>query len=78
MSQEYYEACLTELESATSHDELLRAWHSFDFDALTFDERDSLNYCFMRNRDKIRGYRTKLNTDYDLANYCRGGELDED
>ena len=78
MSQDYYESCLAELESATSHDDLLRAWHSFDFDALTFDERESLNYTFTQVRDAIRGYRTRLDTDYDLANYCRGGELDED
>lgn len=78
MSRRYYEECLSKLKNATTHDELLHAWHSFDFDQLTWDERDDLNRKFCDFRDEIRGYSNKLDTDYDLANFCPGGDLDED
>ena len=72
MSRRYYEECLSELENATTHDELLHAWQ------LTWDERNDLDRKFCDFRDEIRGYSNKLDTDYDLANFCRGGDLDED
>ncbi len=78
MSRRYYDECLRKLENATTHDELLLAWHSFDFGKLTWDERNDLDRKFCDFRDKIRGYSNKLDTDYDLANFCRGGALDED
>ena len=78
MSRRYYDECLRKLENATTHDELLLAWHSFDFGKLTWDERNDLDRKFCDLRDKIRGYSNKLDTDYDLANFCRGGALDED
>lgn len=78
MSRRYYEKCLSELENATTQDELLLAWHSFDFDQLTWDERNDLDRKCCDLRDEIRGYSNKLDTDYDLANFCHGGDLDED
>jgi hypothetical protein len=78
MSRRYYEECLSELESATTQDELLQTWHSFDFDQITQEERDDLSRNFCKLRDKIRGYSNKLDSDYDLANFCHGGDLDED
>lgn len=78
MSRRYFEECLSELESATTHSELLQAWHSFDFDQLESYERDDLDRKFCELRDEIRGYSNKLDTDYDLANFCHGGDLDEE
>lgn len=78
MSKKYFNECSSELSSASTHDELLRASHSFDRDQLTRFERDSLNRLFCEKRDEIRGYKNDLSTDYDLANFCRGGDLDED
>ena len=69
---------VTVLESATTQEDLLSAWHSFDFDRLTWDERDSLDRKSNNLRDKLRGYRNKLDTDYDRANFCHGGDLDDD
>ena len=75
---QYYQECSSELESATSHDDLLRAWHSFDFSRLTYEHRDLLSQQFDEIRDRIRGYSLDLSSDYKLANFCHGGDLDED
>lgn len=78
LGKQYYEKCLIELENASSQEGLLTAWRSFDFAKITWDERDNLNRRFCEIRDKIRGYKNKLDTDFDLADFCRGGDLTED
>lgn len=76
--EQYYEECFSALESATSHDELLQAWHSFDFSRLTYEHREQLDHEFYKRRDQIRGYSRDFSSDWKLANFCHGGDLDED
>ena len=78
MSRRYFEECLSELENSISHQDLLRSWHSFDFDKLTWNERSELEHKFCEIRDEIRGYSNKLDTDFELADFCHGGDLTDD
>ena len=70
MSKKYFEQYKDELESATNYEELLGKWHGFDFDKITYLEKDSLSQLFNKKRDEMRGYSNILSTDLDRAEYC--------
>ncbi len=78
MSNKYYQECVEELETANDTGDLLRIRHSFDFTKITFEERDSLDRRYYEIRDRLRGYGNKLDSDFDRANFCHGGDLFDD
>ena len=70
MSKKYFEQYIGELDSAMNYGELLDRWHGFDFEKITYLERNSLSQLFYKKRDEMRGYSNKLSTDLDRAEYC--------
>lgn len=75
---EYYQQCSRELMDATSREELFSTWHSFDFDKLTQYYTDSLIQERDVHEEKFRKPSRKFHSDWELANFCHGGDLDED
>ncbi len=77
-SFEYYQQCSRELMNATSKDELFNAWRSFDFDKLTQNYKDSLIQERDVHEEKFYRSSRKHRSNWELANYCHGGDLEED
>ena len=64
--------------NATSRDELSSAWRSFDFARLSDNQIDSLYQERDVHEEKFHKPSRGFRSNWELANFCHGGDLDED
>ena len=75
---DYYQQCSRALNDATSRDELFETWRSFDSDKLTQEYKESLIIERDAHEEKFYKSRQRCPSNWELANFCHGGDLDED